>query len=245
MRRLLEELYGGRARALDVYVRAEQSPDPESRVRLSERARRLRDAARGPGMAHRRAYSSQHTTRFGAPGCSGRARGHRPHFQLCAYRRAAFRRALAADRRQASITWGRRAWRIRRRGGSSIAIAGCSGSRISTSREARVFPTSGLANPTLTLVALALRLADRISRGFCNETRLETLVAGGMRAAGGVGLREVWRGNRPQVLRFFVERDYDAERVVNLGGWLISATEASLLAHRVSAGWRTVCVTEA
>lgn len=43
------------------------------------------------------------------------------------------------------------------------------------------------------------------------------------------GLREIWRGNRPQILRFFVERDYDAERVVNLGGWLISATEASLL----------------
>jgi hypothetical protein len=43
------------------------------------------------------------------------------------------------------------------------------------------------------------------------------------------GLREVWRGNRLQILRFFVERDYDAERVVNLDGWLISATEAGLL----------------
>jgi hypothetical protein len=43
------------------------------------------------------------------------------------------------------------------------------------------------------------------------------------------GLREFWRGHRPQILRFFVERDYDAERVVNLGGWLISATEAGLL----------------
>jgi choline dehydrogenase-like flavoprotein len=27
-----------------------------------------------------------------------------------------------------------------------------------------VFPTSGMANPTLTIVALALRLADRVKR---------------------------------------------------------------------------------
>jgi hypothetical protein len=54
------------------------------------------------------------------------------------------------------------------------------------------------------------------------------LLLAGAVLSGGFGLREAWRLSRPQVLRFFVERDYGAERVVNHGGWLISATEAGL-----------------
>ncbi len=54
------------------------------------------------------------------------------------------------------------------------------------------------------------------------------LLLAGAAISGGFGLRGLWRFSRPQVLRFFVERDYGAERVVNHGGWLISATEAGL-----------------
>ena len=36
------------------------------------------------------------------------------------------------------------------------------------------------------------------------------------------------RGQRPPLLRSFVENDYDPLRLVNVGGWLVSATEARL-----------------
>lgn len=38
-----------------------------------------------------------------------------------------------------------------------------------------VFPTGGYANPTLTIVALALRLADRIKQEFANEALLDLI----------------------------------------------------------------------
>jgi hypothetical protein len=40
--------------------------------------------------------------------------------------------------------------------------------------------------------------------------------------------RNVPRGGNPQLLRSYVESEYDTRHLVNVRGWLVSATEAQL-----------------
>jgi choline dehydrogenase-like flavoprotein len=162
MRRLLEELYGGRARALDIYVRAEQSPDPESRVRLSD----ARDAF---GM--RRVVLEWHLDEL-------TKKSIRRGLELLAATmgRAGIGRIFSYAHTEEPLSgahWPQIGGGFHHMGTTRMADAPERGVVDSDCRVfglenlyvagSSVFPTSGLANPTLTLVALALRLADRIS----------------------------------------------------------------------------------
>ncbi len=161
MGRLLEELYGGHARSFDVYARAEQSPDPESRVRLGDERdafgmRRIvlewhideltrRSIRRGVELLAAalgsagigRVFSYAHTEQP----LSG---VHWPQIGGGFHHMGTTR--MAANPERGVVDQDCRVFGL-----ENLYVAGSS-----------VFPTAGLANPTLTLVALALRLADRL-----------------------------------------------------------------------------------
>jgi choline dehydrogenase-like flavoprotein len=136
-------------------VQLEQTPDPENRIRLSsERDRfgqpraelvlRLTDEdRRGHGGALRIAAD--------ALGMNGRRLARQMHLMLGAGRHGFFWHHMGSTRMHADPAQGVVDRNCRVHGVSNLFIAGSS-----------VFPTGGTAAPTLTIVALALRLADHI-----------------------------------------------------------------------------------
>ncbi len=115
-----------------------------------------------------------------------------------------------------------------------------------------VFPASGIANPTLTLLALAFRLGDHLN-GAMKASLCQQWTEGlDMNAAGAIGreylgrypqdpaLKEVLALLRSPAdavqaaarrLREMIRDDYIAGRTVNLSGWFLSRTEGCIFAR--------------
>ena len=70
---------------------------------------------------------------------------------------------LRGPARSASTSWGRPAWPATRSRASSTPNLRVHGTDNLYVASSSVFPTVGYANPTLTIVALTLRLADRLA----------------------------------------------------------------------------------
>lgn len=147
---------GGRARRMDYFLMSEEAPNPDSRITLSDR-----------------------TDAFGRPQAHLDWRYTQADWDSLMGSAAGFGRSLGAQQ------MGRLCWPV----GSETFVAGFSPSRhhMGTTRMSvdpaqgvvdadcrvhdcanlyvagsSVFPTSGLVNPTLTLTALAIRLADHL-----------------------------------------------------------------------------------
>ena len=149
---------GGAYGISQLAIRAEQSPLPESRVSLTDQV----DPLGMPRAALDWRIAPEDDIRLRRAlvllarelGASGIARAWIPGDSS---------RSCGAHR-QAVTTSGRRAWAVDPR--TSVVNADCQAHQVGNLYVAgsSVFPTGGEANPTLTVVALAHRLADTLKR---------------------------------------------------------------------------------
>lgn len=158
--RLADDGYAPAERAPDapvpVYFMSEQLPNRESRLTLSDETDAL--GMQRPALEWRfRAEDEQHLAR--AVRLFGRELGHAAAGRVrCAWPDASPMTAYSPSRHHIGTT---RMHRDPEHGvvDADARVHGVEGLYIAGSS---VFPTSGIANPTLTLIALALRLADHL-----------------------------------------------------------------------------------
>ena len=146
------------AQSFQVTIQPEQTPDPENRLRLS--SQRSRDGQPGMNLvlrfteAERRAHRTSLEIAAAALGLDGARLVRQMQLRLRAGLFSFIWHHTGTTRMHNDPAQGVVDADCRVHGVSNLFIAGSS-----------VFPTSGVAAPTLTIVALALRLADHLRRG--------------------------------------------------------------------------------
>ena len=160
---------------LALVIRAEQAPNPDSRVMLDWREGRDRNAARGARLAAvgDRRRQRRRPGRRARPGiATARAWRGRAGRLACRTRTSAGSATnwSAPIRSAASTIWARPAWPADPRRGVTDGWGRVHGLPNLHIAGSSLFPTGGWANPTLTILALALRTADRIAeRASCRR----------------------------------------------------------------------------
>ena len=157
LRRVVRRRAGG-PRDYFMRVQLEQTADPENRLRLSSRL----DDDRQPGVDlrlrlaehERRGHVESLRIATEVLGFDGRRLARQLALRLDAGRSGFFSHHTGTTRMSADPARGVVDADCRVHGIGNLFVCGCS-----------VFPTVGIAPPTLTIVALALRLADHLKRG--------------------------------------------------------------------------------
>jgi choline dehydrogenase-like flavoprotein len=154
-----------RGNDLILYARVEQVPNPESRVRVSSKLDRW--GQNRVALDWRVSEMDRRTVRIAAELMAG-------EMARCGLGHAVLARGLAegTDEWEASLDTGFHQMGTTRMSNSpscGVVDANCRVHGVDNLYMAgsSVFPTGGWANPTLTIVALALRLADRLQHVGC------------------------------------------------------------------------------